>query len=191
MSNLITITLNARADQSAMKAVGATLTGVNAYDAGLTSETLVTILGLTTDEVNALYTIIDKISYAFEASANIIVVVRGEHSLDFSNSYVRNAVSTMSPAALPSGVNIAVRFEFSGFVENEVCDVVFQYGTGFSGSDLALLTAAGVSVTVPSGGKSFSFTNTRQCMVNVYKPVGETSVYAFSDPGAGQIISKS
>lgn len=139
----------------------------------------------------ALKSVIDYITYPFEAGALILKVDYANRAVDFSRSYVRDKVSTTGVTVIPNGTLINVRFEFAGFTVNPVIEAVFVYGQGFSTEDNAALLVSGISIKPAVGNKGFGFTNTRECRLSVFRPGSVSQSYVIVYPGSDAIIPKS
>jgi len=140
--------------------------------------------------LNAFKVFTDLVTYPFEAGALILKVDYANKLFTFSRSYIRDKVSTTGVTAVPDGTLITVRFEFPGFITNSFIEVVFTYGTGFSADALAALVAAGINIKMGVDNHGFSFSNSRECKVSIYKPGSVSQNYVILYAALGTVITK-
>ena len=140
------------------------------------------------DTLEAFKKVMDVFTYRFEQGFPVVKIGYNPTDKTFSleKSYLRNAVSTAALPVLPAGFPVTVRFEFSGFVVNEVVEVTALYGQAFSNGEVNKLVKAGVILS--GNGTEFTIENSRECKVYFSKPDGVEGQYIIQYPEPELII---
>ena len=182
----IVITLNKKIDRSTINA-DTTINYVNNYAPEGDNEIDYKYSDLSTDEKEALNVLLDKLSFATETDALVFLIERDGKDFDLSNSYVRDAQSTVGPlTAMPDGSSLIMRVEVPGFSSNVVREVSVFYNEAFLTPDLDALAEIGVSIT--GTGERFLIDNDRECRISFLKPEIVSDFYIITDVDASLII---
>lgn len=150
-------------------------------------ESSLSVNGLDSATLAALYKLTDACSYTFEDGGYVFVVRMSGKGFDLTDSYIRDAADIVKPMpAIPDGTPLMVRFEIPGFGENSFREIPAYYNTAFDPMDLISLSEIGISLT--GDGSAFTVTNSTDCRVGFFKPDTSPERYIIDYDGEGQVI---
>jgi len=162
----------------------------NNYALDLPTQVVLTVLPTDSVLIEALLKVLDAASFQFMSTSMFYIIIQNTKSFDFSQSYVRDIVSTGRPlTALADGQEIIARFEIASFSGTQFREIVLYYNNALNPLELESLEEIGIVLT--GNGSSFSITNTFETKVSFSKPFGVLETYAIDFNNADQIMQPS
>jgi len=136
---------------------------------------------------NAIKTVVDAVTFGFEAGAFVFHIIKDGPDFDLSESYLRNRQDTSGTLTdLDDATPLMMRVEIPGFSQNQFRDVIVYYNQAFNPADVDLLEEIGVTLT--GDGLNFSIAALTQCKVSFYKPDLATQQYVINYDKSNEII---
>lgn len=162
----------------------------NNYALDLPTQVVLTVLPTDSVLIEALLKVLDAASFQYMSTSISYIIIQNTKSFDFSQSYVRDIVSTGRPlTALADGQEIIARFEIASFSGTQFREIVLYYNDALNPLELEALEEIGIVLT--GNGSSFSITNTFETKVSFSKPIGVLETYAIDFNNADQIMQPS
>jgi hypothetical protein len=162
----------------------------NNYALDLPTQVVLNVLPTDSVLIEALLKVLDAASFQYMSTSIFYIIIQNTKSFDFSQSYVRDIVSTGRPlTALADGQEIIARFQIASFSGTQFREIVLYYNDALNPLELEALEEIGIVLT--GNGSSFSITNTFETKVSFSKPVGVLETYAIDFNNADQIMQPS
>lgn len=159
----------------------------NEYAAQIATVTQLSINGLTSDELEALLTVINLLTGTFEIGSYVFSVVKNEKTFSLTDSYFRDAAEIPKPAIeIPDGTTLIARFEIPGFEINSFREIPLYFNVDFDPADLIVLEEIGITLT--GNGSEFTVSNETDCKVSFRKPEASEIEYIIDFQMYNEII---